>query len=621
MSFQAGLLHFDLHPIAPREIAAILDSVANCRGYEAATWQQEGLIMAHADPFVIGPACQPCVTDTAVITFDGRIDNREDLLCPRNETDAALALTAYRRAGCGGFASLIGDWSLAIWNRQQRQLILASDFAGVRPLYYSVSSSGIRWSTSLAPLADSAPTRNIDDEFVAGFLTSVGAPNRTPWRGVFSVPPGHFLIASAGKIDVRPFWTLPVQTSIRYAREAEYDEHLRHLFREAVECRLRTGHPVLAEFSGGLDSSSIACMANRLGASNFIALTYEREGSRDRPFQEILESFCGFKTIRLSTAQHAFLTESHPGEAAPAFWEDLNLAVAKLARQLGARTLMTGSMGDLVMGNWHDDSAQILGSFRKGHCLDGLRESLAWSQALGIPILWVLARAMLSAAPPLLSRWLPEPPLEASTASTSRDDSIAPEFRKRLDLNGGPCSSRRPWAEAPPERRNHFRALAGMLELRRLQPPEPLEHLAYTHPFSHRPLVEYMLSVPPNILCGPGEPRRLMRRAFQDLWPPELQRRRSKDSFGGVFLDSLRSLAASLLKHGRPLQVVERGYVDPVSLDRRLHRMTHSLDCNEAQLRQIILLEFWLRSQEIPVWVQAKACTASEARLLKTGAS
>ena len=134
--------------------------------------------------------------------------------------------------------------------------------------------------------------------------------------------------------------------------------------------------------------------------------------------------------------------------------------------------------------------------------------------------------------------------------------------------------------------------------MRKLQPPEPLQHLSYTHAYAHRPLVAFMLSIPADVVCRPGEPRRLMRRAFRELWPPELRKRRSKDAFGSVFFDSLRPLAGKMLDRPQQLQVVERGYVDPANLKKRLEMLTHSLDCNEGQLRHIVLLEFWLRARE-----------------------
>jgi hypothetical protein len=133
-----------------------------------------------------------------------------------------------------------------------------------------------------------------------------------------------------------------------------------------------------------------------------------------------------------------------------------------------------------------------------------------------------------------------------------------------------------------------------LLEMRSLQRPEPLQNLDYTHPFAHRPLVEFLMSVPADALCGPGEPRRLMRRALSDLWPGKLRSRRSKGFFNAPWLEALRPMARELLK-GRHMEVVERGFVDRPSLLSRLERLSAGLECNEAQLRQIILVEFWLR--------------------------
>ena len=148
--------------------------------------------------------------------------------------------------------------------------------------------------------------------------------------------------------------------------------------------------------------------------------------------------------------------------------------------------------------------------------------------------------------------------------------------------------------DAPPERRKHFQALTVLLELRSLQAPEPLQHLDYTHPFAHRPLVEFLMKVPADVLCGPGEPRRLMRTALSDLWPAKLRSRRSKGSFGDPWQDAMRPMVQTL-RQSSELQVVERGFVDRASVHARLERLATGLDCNGSQLRQIILMEFWLR--------------------------
>jgi len=135
-----------------------------------------------------------------------------------------------------------------------------------------------------------------------------------------------------------------------------------------------------------------------------------------------------------------------------------------------------------------------------------------------------------------------------------------------------------------------------MLELRQLQPAEPLQHLDYTHPFAHRPLVEFLMTVPAEVLCRPGEPRRLMRSAFSDLWPFKLRERRSKGLFNAPWQEALRPVARALLE-ARRFHLVERGLIDRASLLSRLERLCAGLECNQHQLRQIIMLELWLRNR------------------------
>ncbi len=325
-------------------------------------------------------------------------------------------------------------------------------------------------------------------------------------------------------------------------------------------------------------------------------LTFEHEGSLDKRFYTAVEEWCGMKGIHLPTSTAPFLTEADAGESLPTFWRQLHGRTSALAQRLGAKTYITGQIGDVVMGNWLDDSAQVGVLLSQGHIVSALKQSLAWSKSLRIPISWVLWRALSNRR---------EPSGNSYTAEHAQN-SIARKFQDRLRLGQEHRFFSKAWTEAPVERRRHFRGLLEILEMRTLQPPEPLEHLYYTHPFAHRPLVTYMLSIPADIVCRPGEPRRLMRRAFRGLWPPELRKRRSKDLFDGVFLESLRPLARSLLKAPRQLHVVDRGYVDPDDLTTRLDRLSHSLECNEPQLRQIILLELWLRSRSSPAGDEIK---------------
>lgn len=102
------------------------------------------------------------------------------------------------------------------------------------------------------------------------------------------------------------------------------------------------------------------------------------------------------------------------------------------------------------------------------------------------------------------------------------------------------------------------------------------------------------MTVPVDVLCAPGQPRKLMRSALSHLWPLKLQGRRSKGLFNAPWQEALAPIAAAL-KKCEELQVVECGYVDGDSFRSRLQRLSAGLDCNQDQMRYVILLELWLR--------------------------
>src|SRR5262249_6507136 len=131
-----------------------------------------------------------------------------------------------------------------------------------------------------------------------------------------------------------------------------------------------------------------------------------------------------------------------------------------------------------------------------------------------------------------------------------------------------------------------------------LQTPEPMQHLSISHPFAHRPLVEFMLSIPPGVVCRPGEPRRLMRRAFTGVLPQLVSRRQSKMAYTDMFRNAMLPLDAELLRQRGKMRLVEMGILDPTSISDRLTRLTQGLDCNQNQLRNVILLEYWLRRRD-----------------------
>jgi hypothetical protein len=175
-------------------------------------------------------------------------------------------------------------------------------------------------------------------------------------------------------------------------------------------------------------------------------------------------------------------------------------------------------------------------------------------------------------------------------------DSLTPALRARVAA-AEEEESGQSWRHAPPARRRRFRMLNRILQHRVLQTPDTLRPVALAHPFAHRPLVEFMMAIPPAQVCGPGHPRRLMRRAFSRFLPQAIVNRWSKAAYTRSYREALLPLTAELAANRQELRVVELGYVDRASLIERLTRFSQGLDCNDTQLRQIVLFEFWLRNR------------------------
>ncbi len=393
---------------------------------------------------------------------------------------------------------------------------------------------------------------------------------------------------------------MPIGDVIQYQNQHRYEEELRTLFCEAVAVRLQGESPILAELSGGLDSSSVVCVATDLmregaaQATRLSSVSFVWENSLDQPFIREVESHCGIQGTYISTHDVPIIAEKQVGNATPETFQPLRMAIASVADDLKANTVLTGQAGDLMTGNWFDDSLQVARSLRSFRPARACAEALEWSKLLRVPIYPILWRGIQAALPPRLSPTRIYAAADGSYMPHSIETSLVTGFQDRTGLMDSASYFSNSWMQAPPERRKHFRTLATMLELRQLQPAEPLQHLDYTHPFGHRPLVEYLMSVPANILCRPGEPRRLMRSAFSDFWPAKLRERRSKGVFNAPWQAALRPLARGLAE-AKQLHVVERGFVDHTSVRSRLERLCRGLDCNEHQLRQIIMLELWLR--------------------------
>jgi len=219
---------------------------------------------------------QPCTLGGDVwITADARIDGSAALVQRLRErsrevsagaTDAELILHAYLVWGDHCLDHLIGDFAFVLWDGRQERLLAARDQLGVAQLFYAQAGGTLLVGNTLHSLLLHPRVPDTLDEQtlaeVALFLVTLDDA-ATGYSAIRRVPAGHKLTCERGGLRVERYWTLSEPARpLRYRRPAEYAEHFRMLFDEAVGDRLRTDR-VGSQLSGGMDSSSIAVTAHR----------------------------------------------------------------------------------------------------------------------------------------------------------------------------------------------------------------------------------------------------------------------------------------------------------------------------------------------------------------------
>src|SRR5882762_7531099 len=284
MSVQFGKWNFDGRPVDRDYLEKVKASIAPYGPDDAGSYSKGNISILYRAFHTTKESrreTQPHVTASgAILTWGGRLDNRTDLIRQLRDvvtaasTDVAIVAAAYEYWGGDCFAMLIGDWALSLWDPHTRSLILAKDPIGTRHLYYSFDSQQVTWSTILDPLVLFAgKTFALCEEYIAGWFSFFPAAHLTPYVGIHSVPPSSSVLIRAGKHTISKYWDFDPDKKIRYRTDGEYEEHFRAVFAEAVRRRLRSDSPILAELSGGMDSSSIVCMAD----------TITRRGDADTP--------------------------------------------------------------------------------------------------------------------------------------------------------------------------------------------------------------------------------------------------------------------------------------------------------------------------------------------------
>ncbi|HUS13337.1 MAG TPA: asparagine synthase (glutamine-hydrolyzing), partial [Pyrinomonadaceae bacterium] len=203
---------------------------------------------------------------TASIVFNGEIYNYRDLQAElatrghrfQTNSDTETIVHAYEEYGNACVEHLRGMFAFAIWDSRRKELMLARDRVGKKPLYYTVTSSGtLVFGSELKSLLEHPEvTREVSPEAVDAYLTLGYVPDPLCiLRGIKKLPPGHFLTFRDGRLALTQYWDFRFSTEqdSGHRRVEDYLDELRELLDEAVRIRLISDVPLGAFLSGGID--------------------------------------------------------------------------------------------------------------------------------------------------------------------------------------------------------------------------------------------------------------------------------------------------------------------------------------------------------------------------------
>lgn len=620
MSVQAGVMSFGAPPI-PAELAnAIADALRPFGSESQGSYRRDDVLLVYGGDHVTVEQAgerQPFTSPTGlVMTWDGRLDNQEELVFAlarqlhQDHGDVAIAAAVYEKWGTDGLRRLVGDWSLAIWDARNSRLTLASDYAGTRALYYARSAGHLHWSTSLGELAARLGHRDdLETRFVVGFLTGLGTPEISPYRRILSVPVAHALSWDRdGRSWRSRFWTPPIDRR-HHGRFDDYLPEFRARFAQAVGSRARSTRPVYAELSGGLDSSSIVCVADRLWRHGQLAapvhtvscVTDSSPESDERRFIVAVEEHIGRPGAHVLSEQVMDVWDETWGWVTPLHPSGKSLTMFQVARDHDARVLLSGRMGDVAMANTPEQTSAILESLEGARFIEALKRGHRWCRSAGRTIWDLTGKVALEYLP--TRRSYVRSMLDPFGASATRPEDAAAEafhltaplaqiWREHAETRAG-----RLLAVHPASRRSFLADLLDSTELRWLQSPPELSPVTYSHPYADRRLIEFMLAIPANVAVQPGQPRAIMRAALEGVLPPRVRARFSKGFGDPLHLRAIRQRVPADLSELDSWCVVERSYVDLTRLRAALCEVKNGASRRLKNLQLIMALERWLRER------------------------
>lgn len=614
------LVRLDGQPIDP-EFRSRLDAAVVNNDCPRVRWTLGASHAAGLEPDHSELGTGPFVAQTRQLLVIGnaRLDNRREVAswteAPErlaHEPDLQVIAAAIHEVGISCIPRILGDFAFVVYDQRTREITAARDAFGVKTLYYREWPEQFAFSSRAAILGD----RDIyDRDYLIDYLVSA-APrhDRTAFQNVRALAPGSTLHATGSTARVQRFWSA-YDFSIREGQALpDAVETFRTLLFHSVALRLTGSNDVWSDLSGGLDSSSVVSVAQRLrdrgdyreGLAGTITavdtLGSGREGEYvaavlDRyptPNEEVRNYWMwqddGLAPPRVDA----------PSPAYPFFARDRRMN--HMVRTAGGHVLLSGEGPDhYLTGSLHF----VADWLAQGRFVDAARELLRWATVLRTsawrlthryafaPI--VAKRLHPSGLNPLTPAWL--------TITTSERRALADRLNESGHSGSASCSF-------------YERPIAQALDDVALVAERPVisKCLEMRYPFLHRPLVEFSLRLPPQMRSQPHARKWIQREAMRGVLPDRVRMRAGKGGAAGRFAWSMRHESTRIQSMLRHSVLDDLGLVNPSILRRESTQVASTaVTAITSSLMTALTLETWLCVRS-GGWVTATPTRSSTTR-------
>jgi asparagine synthase (glutamine-hydrolysing) len=546
-----------------------------------------------------------------LLTFDGRLDNHETLretlhIEDTAATDSELVLAAYLQWNEECFCHFVGDWALALWDVRNKRLYLARDHAGTRTLYYQKQKDSLVWATYVETFFAGGTVQTVDETYVAAYLAGAPRQDRTPYADIRTVPPAHVLIVSERGLTLKRHWNWIAENRIRYKNNGDYDAHFLHLFGQSIARRAARGEPILAQLSGGMDSTSIVCMSDHLRRQadphstllDTVSYYDDTEPSwNEKPYFTVTEAHRGHTGhhVNVSIPRRSFQpVASDSGEVFycwPGFdkesWEHEQRLYEQL-QSYGYRVLLSGIGGDELLGGVPTPIPELLDILAAGDLVGLFRKTTRWCVKTHTPVFHMLADIFRSTC----ALYFP-----MNSDRVTPPSWMSPRLNRLLKERPSPFPDSERLFGLRPSAIFAGRAWLSVLESLPSHNPEFFSRYEYRYPYLDRDLVDFLLRVPREQLVQPGRRRAMMRRALAGIVPEEILERKRKGFIARQPLAVLQNSSTAIrMLFADPLAAAN-GWVDLKELQRSVERITsgHDIELWPA-FQRLAAIEILLRS-------------------------